>query len=107
MFLLVVHFADVDDEQARAALDLLARQPTCRRLRFGQSTEDGTARVLIAEFDSAADYRRALSPFDVRTVVIPWLSTGTAQTSAVYEALVTAEDGQVQRHQPTVTEPGR
>ena len=91
----------------RPAVALLAAQPTCRRLRFARSTETADERVLVAEFDSAADYRRALSPFDVRTLVVPWLSAARVEPSGVYEVGWTADDGVLTELPPTVPDPGR
>ena len=45
---------------------LLAGQPDTRWLRWGRSTEDAGRLVLVAEFDTAAAYRRAQSPLEVR-----------------------------------------
>lgn len=110
MFLLVAHFDDPRlglSDTARSALELLAAQPDCRRLRFARSTERAGVFVLVAEFDSAAAYRRALAPFDVRTFVIPWLSTARVDNSAVNEVLFEADAGVVRQVEPTVPEPGR
>ena len=82
VFLLIAHF-DLDAERTaeQALLDaaepvrLLAEQPDTHWLRWGRSTEDGRRLLLVAEFDTAAGYRRAQSPLDVRTALIPWLST--------------------------------
>lgn len=84
---------------------MLAVQPSCLRLTFAQSTDEVDRYVLLAEFAGAAAYRRALSPFEVRTTVIPWLSTAQPG-SGVSEALLTATAGDVTEHEPTVT-PGR
>lgn len=107
VFLLVAHFDAPADPNDAAAVALLAAQPTCRRLRFARSTEAADERVLVAEFDSAADYRRALSPFDVRTLVVPWLSAARVEPSGVYEVGWTADDGVLTELPPTVPDPGR
>jgi len=99
VFVLVAHFTEPGPV---AALQLLAAQPSCRRLFFGRSTDVVDQFVLVAEFADVAGYRAALSPFDVRTSVIPWLSTALPG-SGVHEALFSAEAGQLTRHQPTVT----
>jgi hypothetical protein len=102
MFVLVAHFTEPAPSRA---LELLAVQPSCLRLVFGRSTDVSHRYVLVADFADPAGYRAALSPFEVRTCVIPWLST-SLPGSGVHEALVTAVDGVVSEHQPTVT-PGR
>ena len=117
MFLLMITVtlpaADRDRAEANAAavVQALARQPQTRRLRWARSTEDPDARVLVAEFDSAAAYRSATSPMEVRTTLTPWLSGATepavTATSAVYEVEVAADDGQVAAPETIVPRPGR
>jgi hypothetical protein len=107
MFLLVAHFDGDPDPDDAAAVSLLAAQPTCRRLRFARSTENATVRVLVAEFDSAAGYRTALSPFDVRTLVVPWLSRAQVDSSGVFEVVDSADGGRLESFTPTVDDPGR
>lgn len=102
VFVLVAHFTA---PAPREALTMLAVQPTCLRLTYAQSTDEADRYVLIAEFAGAAAYRQALSPFEVRSTVIPWLSTALPD-SGVNEALLTATVGDITEHQPTVT-PGR
>lgn len=82
-------------DRSRPALTLLAAQPTCRRLMMSRSTEHPARWVLSAEFDSFAGYRAALSPFDVRTLVIPFLSSADQELSAVLEVAALAEDHQI------------
>lgn len=103
-FLLVAHFSSPAPDEA---LQLLADQATCRSVRFARSTDIADRYVLVAEFASVRDYRQALSPFDVRSLVIPWLSTALAG-SGVNEVLLTAEPGRppgapLERTEPTVT----
>lgn len=105
LFLLVAHLPTPPPD---GALELLAARPTCRSLRFARSTDDADSWVLVGEFDGAAGYRAALSPFDVRTLVVPWLSTALGG-SGVMEVLAAADRGTggvVTRLPPTVT-PGR
>ena len=60
-------------------LALLAAAPDCLGLHFAHSTDSAEKFVLVAEFESAAAYRRAISPWPMRTTVIPWLSTAEAE----------------------------
>ena len=126
MFVLVAHFRLDDDDgdgdrdgggsdggppsavppEAAEPLALLAASPECLRLRFARSTDVAGRFVLVAEFASAAQYRRALSPWPMRTVVVPWLSTADVDTSAVHEVLLAAEHGRLTTSEPTVTPPG-
>ena len=92
--------------EAAEPLALLAASPECLRLRFARSTDVAGCFVLVAEFASAAQYRRALSPWPMRTVVVPWLSTADVDTSAVHEVLLAAEHGRLTTSEPTVTPPG-
>lgn len=98
LFVLVAHF---DAAAPSGAVELLAAQPTCARLRFARATDVPDRWTLVAEFAGAAAYRAALSPFDVRTTVIPWLSTALAG-SGVGEALLSADRGVVLRHRSTL-----
>lgn len=97
--LLVCRFAVEPDarptflERGRRAVALLGAQSGCRSVELGQATEDDAAWVLVAVFDTAAAYRRALSPFDVREHVIPFLSealTGDEQP-ATFERRIAAD----------------
>ena len=106
------------DDDLRAVA-LLAAQPTARWVRWAGSTEEAGHRVLVAEFASAADYRRALSPFDVRMTVVPWLSGAEITTSGVFEVRAAAGADAAGEGRPeaasaplvlsevTVTDPGR
>jgi Antibiotic biosynthesis monooxygenase len=113
VFLLIAHF-DVDPASAEQALAdaaepvrVLAGQPDTRWLRWGRSTEDAGRLVLVAEFDTAAAYRRAQSPLEVRTVLIPWLSTAEIRTSGAFEVLAAADGARLWAPDVTVPEPGR
>ena len=113
MFVLVAHFrvpgsrtADVP-EAAVEPLDMLANSPDCLRLHFAHSTDSAEKFTLVAEFASAAAYRRAISPWPMRMTVIPWLSTAEAENTEVSEVLYSAIDGKIIHVEPTVPEPGR
>ncbi|MET0862708.1 MAG: antibiotic biosynthesis monooxygenase [Nakamurella sp.] len=113
MFLLIAYFA-VDPDAAEQVLTdsadpvrLLAAQPDTNWLRWGRSTEDAGRLVLVAEFDSAAAYRRAQSPFDVRKLLIPWLSTAEIATSGAFEVLTAADGAELWEPDVTVPDPGR
>ena len=96
MILLVCRFSGADPDfltTARAPVALLAAQPTCRTLRLARSTDDAAVWTLTAEFDSVPAYRAALGPFDVRTTVIPFLSTADQQTSGVFEVAASSDGG--------------
>ncbi len=113
MFLLVAHFrldrpeGGPIPESAREPLALLAASPECLRLRFAQSTDTAARFVLVAEFESAAAYRRSLSPWPMRIQVIPWLSTAESDVTAVNEVLYSSTEGAVTVSEPTVPDPGR
>jgi len=113
VFVLIAHFqvsGAVGSEIPPAAsepLTMLSASPECRRLHFAHSTESAERFVLIAEFDSAASYRRSLSPWPMRSVVIPWLATAVLDASEVNEVLWSAADGEVSVFEPTVPDPGR
>jgi hypothetical protein len=83
---------------ARHALELLTAQPGCRTGRLGRATDEADRWVLVVEFDSVVAYRRALSPFPVREVVIPLLSRALADEPAAFELAVSAADGVAAEH---------
>lgn len=113
MFLLIAFFDVGVDEAPQAVADgagpvsLLARQPDTRWLRWGRSTEDAGRLVLVAEFDTAASYRRAQSPLEVRAVLIPWLSQAEVRTSGAFEVLAAADGSRFWEPDVTVPDPGR
>ena len=114
MFLLIAHFrVDPTESPEHALLDaaepvrLLAEQPDTRMVRWGRSTEDANRLVLVAEFDTAAGYRRAQSPLEVRTALIPWLSRAEIATSGAFEVLTAATGGRLWEPDVTVPDPGR
>lgn len=106
MFLLIAHFeADGAEPPGSAdAVRLLGEQPATRSLRWARSTEDPGRWVLVAEFDTAADFRRAQSPFAVRAALIPWL--GEAVTSAAFEVIAAADGAVWSATDVIVDEPG-
>jgi hypothetical protein len=114
VFLLIAHF-DIPpgDDPERALADaaepvrLLAEQPDTRWVRWGRSTEDAGRLVLVAEFDTAAAYRRAQSPLPVRSVLIPWLSGARVETSGAFEVLTAADGPRFWEPDVTVPDPGR
>jgi hypothetical protein len=72
-------------DRARRAVGLLARQPGCERVEFGRAVEAPGEWVLVAVFASLTDYRRALSPFEVREHVVPFLSAARTDQTATFE----------------------
>lgn len=113
MFLLIAYFTVEPGSADQALVDaaepirLLAAQPDTRTLRWGRSTEDASRLVLVAEFDTAAGYRRAQSPFEVRLALIPWLSQAEIRTSGVFEVLTAADGATLWEPDVTVPDPGR
>lgn len=84
--------------RARTAVALLAAQTGCRGVELARATEAPGRWVLVAVFDSAADYRRALSPFDVRTHVVPFLSEARTDEPATFERRTSADASGVTEH---------
>ena len=87
--LLVCRFTDADDpgflDRARRAVGLLAAQPGCERVEFARAVEAPGEWVLVAVFASLTAYRRALSPFEVREHVVPFLSSARTDDQATFE----------------------
>lgn len=77
-------------DRARRAVGLLARQAGCERVEFGRAVEAPGEWVLVAVFASLTDYRRALSPFDVREHVVPFLSAARTDQAATFERTFSA-----------------
>ena len=109
MFVLVAHFteptSDVGDfrRAGDAALARMAADPGCRRLRWARSTDEPGRWVLTAEFDTAADYRRMLSPFPARELLVPWLSLAEQAVSGISEVHLAADGGALTALDTTVT----
>ncbi|OLR95414.1 antibiotic biosynthesis monooxygenase [Actinokineospora bangkokensis] len=100
--LLIARFTTSDPEpftaRAARALELLLAQPGCTRGLLVRSTEVSDSWVLTVEFDSVSAYRRAMSPFDVRTEVIPLLAEADTTEPAAYEVVVEASAEGVRTH---------
>ncbi|GLZ39594.1 antibiotic biosynthesis monooxygenase [Actinokineospora sp. NBRC 105648] len=100
--LLIARFTVTEPEpfttRAQRALELLLAQPGCVRGLLVRSTESADSWVLTAEFDSVSAYRRSMSPFDVRTHVIPLLAEADTTEPAAYEIIVEATPDAVRRH---------
>ena len=80
--------------RAHRAVALLGAQRGCLGVEWARATEVSTRWVLVAVFASLADYRRALSPFEVREHVVPWLSEALTDEPATFErVLSTRPDG--------------
>jgi len=90
---------DVAEFTARAekALELLIVRPGCLRGLLSRSMDEADRWVLTVEFESVVAYRRALSPFEVRELVIPLLSEALVDEPAGYEPVVVAAGGVVGR----------
>jgi hypothetical protein len=86
---------DVEDflQRAHRAVGLLARQPGCERVELGRAVEAPGEWVLVAVFASLTDYRRALSPFEVREHVVPFLSAARTDGVATFERRLSAGPG--------------
>ena len=79
--------------RARRAVALLGAQPGCLGVEWARATEVPTRWVLVAVFASLAEYRRALSPFEVREHVVPWLSEALTDEPATFERVLSAGPG--------------
>lgn len=110
MFVLIAHFdqpgpAGSAPAGSVEAVRLLGEQPATRAVRWARTTEEPWRWVLVAEFDTAADFRRAQSPFAVRTALIPWLSAATS--SAAFEVVSAADRTVWLAPDVVVDDPGR
>lgn len=111
MFLLIAHFecagpgAAAPPAGSADVVRLLGEQSATRSLRWARSTEEPHRWVLVAEFDTAADFRRAQSPFPVRAALIPWLAGATS--SAAFEVVGAADRTVWSTPEVVVDDPGR
>lgn len=72
--------------QAAAAIEALSARPGWVTGRLARATDDGTAWLLLTEWESVGAYRRALGGYDVKLHATPLLARATAEPSA-YEVL--------------------
>ena len=102
----VVPTADAEAFRARAerALRLLTTAAGCRGAELGRAIDDPQRWVLTARFDSVPAYRRALSPFEAREHVAPFLSEALSDEPATYETLLDATAGAVHPHPTLLTD---
>ena len=92
-------------DRAGRALELLQAQPGCVHGTLGRSTEEGDRFVLAVLFESVTAYRRAMSPFPVREVVVPLLSQADNDGPNGFEVLVESDrEGGVRTHRSLVAE---
>lgn len=67
---------------ARAALSVLAGRPGFRDGTLGRATDQADLWVLTTRWRDVGSYRRALSGYDAKLVVVPLLSTAVDEPSA-------------------------
>jgi antibiotic biosynthesis monooxygenase len=85
-------------DRARRALALLTRADGCLDGSLARAFDQPDRWVLTVRFASVVDYRRAMSPFEVREHVVPLLSEALADEPATYETLAEASAGAVTEH---------
>ncbi|MGZ4665247.1 MAG: antibiotic biosynthesis monooxygenase family protein [Frankiaceae bacterium] len=91
-------------EAARAALRVLSDRPGFVGARLARSADDPHDWLLVTEWMGMGPWRRALSDYDVRVQVIPWLA-GAGVEQGAFEVLIAADPGgQVTEHSPDVAE---
>jgi quinol monooxygenase YgiN len=73
-----------------AALESLQQQRGHVSGRIGHNVDDPELWVLVTEWESVGDYRRALSSYDVKVGAVPTLSRALDEPSA-YQAVVPGE----------------
>jgi quinol monooxygenase YgiN len=84
--LVVTRFRVTDREafakQARTALRVLAESPGFLEGAIGQSTDETNLLVITTRWENVGRYRKALSRYEVKVEVVPWLSTAVDESSA-------------------------
>ncbi len=83
---------------ADRALALLTACAGCSGGELARAMEDPASWVLTVRFESVVAYRRALSGFEVREHVIPFLSRARVDVESAHETALTAEGGETRRH---------
>jgi quinol monooxygenase YgiN len=92
----VMHFRPTVDvatfqEQAQAALTVVAARPGFVRGTVGRATDDDQAWILLTEWESVGAYRRGLGGYEVKLIATPLFAQALDQPSA-FEALITISD---------------
>ncbi|MFI7067602.1 antibiotic biosynthesis monooxygenase family protein [Kribbella sp. NPDC050124] len=88
----VIRFRVVEGEQAEfasrleAAVDVLRKQKGFVAAQTGRNVDDPELIALNLEWDSIGNYRRALSPYEVKLTAVPLLSQAIDEPTA-YEDL--------------------
>ena len=68
--------------QARAAIAVLAESPGFLEASLGQATDDAALRVITTRWTGIGPYRKALSRYEVKLAVVPFLSQAIDEPSA-------------------------
>lgn len=88
----VIRFRVVEGEQPEfavrleAAVDVLRKQKGFVAAQTGRNVDDPELIALTLEWDSIGNYRRALSPYEVKLTAVPLLSRAIDEPTA-YEDL--------------------
>lgn len=84
-------------QQAEAALRVLAVRPGYVRGTVGRATDDEDAWLLLTEWESVGAYRRALGGYEVKLTATPLMATALDQPSAFEELFSVGADGSERR----------
>ena len=79
-------------DEARAAVEALARRLGCLEVRVGQAVDEPELWVMQSRWESVGAYRRALSAFDVKERAVPLMYRGLDEASA-YEVVLESAVG--------------
>jgi heme oxygenase (mycobilin-producing) len=79
-------------DQARQSLQVLAQRPGFVGARLARAADEPDDWLLVTEWTGIGPWRRALSDYDVRVQVIPWLAEAGEEQGA-YEVLISAAPG--------------
>lgn len=79
--------------QAEAAIALLAGKPGFVSADLGRNVDDPELWTITTRWQNVGSYRRALSGFDARTVVVPLLSMALDEPSAYEDPDLVGEKG--------------
>jgi hypothetical protein len=94
--------AEAFSGDARQALEVLTARPGCTGGQLGRAIDDPTLWTLTTTWESVGAYRRALSAFEVKLVVVPVMYRAIDEPSAFEELVVWTPSGGIVQHETSL-----
>lgn len=92
-------------ERCRAAVEVLAACPGCTGASAGPALDDATWWLLCTSWESVGAYRRAVSSYQAKLVVVPLMHCAVDEPSA-FESLLHWAPGSGLQERPSAIAPG-